>query len=209
MMRNGVPSGETEADVLADVRREAYGMRGKSSTEEIEVEDALNSSVSSVTTSGALSSTSNVAQSSSSSSSSSSSASSSSSSSAAIKPKEEWEKWYPMEWLAWVTYGPPTDPTNEHWVNEEVDVGPEVVETRKKHSGRVDQRKKENNITAANSIQNEANSIKTTQIDIQKMELSMAFRDHEWRHIQLQIKYSKTDAAIVSTFCALLFGIFI
>ena len=45
MMRNGVPSEKTEADVLADVRREAYGMRGKSYTEKIEVEDALNSAV--------------------------------------------------------------------------------------------------------------------------------------------------------------------
>ena len=109
--------------------------------------------------------------------------------------------------LAWVTYGPSTDPANEHWVNEEVDLGSEVVETKKKHSGRVDQRKKENKITAANSLKNATNSIKSTQIDIQKNEYAMAFRDNEWRHIQLQIKYSKTDVAIVSTFFVLLFGI--
>ena len=88
LTRNGVPSGKTEADVLNEVRKEAFYLKGKSATEDPrdDAEDALNSFISSVTTSSAKSS---------SSSSSFSSSSSSSSTTNPIKAEEDWEKWYP------------------------------------------------------------------------------------------------------------------
>lgn len=60
IMRNGIPSGKSEADVLNEVRKEAHSLRGKSSSEENteDVEDPLNSSINSVTTGSALSSSS-------------------------------------------------------------------------------------------------------------------------------------------------------
>ena len=41
-----------------------------------------------------------------------------------------------MEWIAWTTFGVPSDEPIVHWVNEEIEDGPEVTEGRKKPLGR-------------------------------------------------------------------------
>ena len=49
-MRNGIPSGKSEADVLNEVRKEAFYLKGKSAIEDPpdDQEDALNFSISSL-----------------------------------------------------------------------------------------------------------------------------------------------------------------
>ena len=94
--------------MLNEVRKEAFYLKDKSATEDPleDTEDALNSSISSVTTSSAKSS--------------SSSSSSSSSTTNPIKAKEDWEKWYPMEWIGWITFGLPCDDPTDLWVDEAI-----------------------------------------------------------------------------------------
>ena len=190
LTRNRILSGKTEADVLNEVRKEAFYLKGKSTTED-PLEDALNSSISSVTTSSAKSS--------------STSSSSSSSTTNPIKPKEDWEKWYPMEWIGWVTFGPPCEDPTDLWVNEAISEGPNDIEPKKKPYGRVDQRKKEVDTKASTKVESESNSLKSTQIVFQQNEFAMASRDDDLRHIQFQIKHSRTEQAKASN-CLYYYG---
>ena len=191
-MRNGVPSGKTEADVLNDVRTEAFSLRGKSATEDPldDRDDPLNSSISSVTMSSAISS--------SLSSSSSSSSSSNSSTSSTIKAEEIWEKWYPTEWIGWITFGPPCPDPTEHCVNETVSDRPKDIAQKKKPFGRVEQRKREIELKAATKVEFDNMSIRSTQMILQQNKYAMALRDDDLRHIQFQLKNSRTEKAKVS-----------
>lgn len=103
-----------------------------------------------------------------------------------------------MEWVAWVTFGPPSDSPNDHWVNEEISDGPEIKELKTKPSGRVDQRKKEIEYKTISKVAAESNSIKSTQVVIQQGEYLMMLRNDELKAIQYQLKHSKTELARVS-----------
>ena len=195
LTRNGIPSGKTEQDILNEVRKEAFLVKGKSSNED-DADDPLNTSVNSVTASNGKTSSSSSALPSSS---SSSSSKPTSSSSVIIKAKDDWENWYPMEWVAWITFGPPCDEPTEHWVNEEIDDGPETNERKKKPNGRVDQRKKENEITASTKVQVESNALRTHSAAMQQQEIAMAEREEDLKKVAFFMQWSKTPAAIVST----------
>ncbi len=41
---------------------------------------------------------------------------------------EEWEMWYPQEWIGWVMYGTPAENPTEHWVNQPSSNGPTDAE---------------------------------------------------------------------------------
>jgi hypothetical protein len=41
---------------------------------------------------------------------------------------EEWETWYPQEWIGWVMFGTPAESPTEHWVNQQSSHGPTDVE---------------------------------------------------------------------------------
>ena len=173
-------------------------MRGKSANDDPqeEADDPLNSSLSSVTTSNAAVSA------------SSSSSSSSSSSYAFIKAKEDWENWYPMEWIAWTTFGVPSDEPTVHWVNEAIEDGPEVTEGRKKPLGRVDQRRKENELKATTKATTEISALRITETTLHQREVTMAERDNDLNRISFFMTFSKTSAAIVSTFFVTFFLVF-
>ena len=163
-------------------------MRGKSVNEDVqeEVDDALNNSVGSVTTSSGNFS-------------SSSSSSFSSSSTTNIKQKEDWEKWYPMEWISWVIFGPASDEPTEHWVNEAIDDGPETNESKRKPNGRVDQRRKENDTKASTKVQIETNALRVESVEILKHDKTISERDEDIKKVAFFMQFSKTPAAIVST----------
>ena len=41
---------------------------------------------------------------------------------------EEWESWYPQEWLGWCRYGVPSDDPTEFWVKATISNGPTEME---------------------------------------------------------------------------------
>ena len=41
---------------------------------------------------------------------------------------EEWETWYPQEWIGWCLYGVPSEKPTEFWVHQPVSNGPTDVE---------------------------------------------------------------------------------
>ena len=168
-------------------------MRGKSANDDPqeEADDPLNTSLSSVTTSNAAVS-----------------ATLSSSSSLSLKAKEDWENWYPMEWIAWTTFGVPSDEPTVHWVNEAIEDGPEVTEGRKKPLGRVDQRRKENELKATTKSTTEISALRITETTLHQREVSMAERDNDLNRISFFMTFSKTPAAIVSTFFVTFFLVF-
>lgn len=184
-MRHGIPSGKTEEDVLAEVRKEAYSLRGKSANDDPidDADDPLNSSTSSLTTSSAKST---AAQ-------QSSSSVANISTSATIKAQDDWEKWYPMEWVAWITYGPPSGQASDLWVTEAISDGPKTIEIKKKPVGRVDQRKLEVDIKASTKVQSDSNTLKSNQIILQQTEIAIAARHDDLLQIRLQLQYSVTD----------------
>ena len=103
-----------------------------------------------------------------------------------------------MEWVGWITFGPPCDDPTDLWVNETISEGPQDIEQKKRPYGSVDKRKKEIELKASTKVESESNSIKSTQIILQQSEYAMASRDDDLRHIQFQLKHSKTDKAKVS-----------
>ena len=188
----GIPSGLSLADILNQVRKEAYQLKGKSANDDPvdDGEDFLNTSTSSLTTSSAKAT---------------SSSSSSSSSAAPIKLREEWEKWYPMEWIAWVTFGVPCGNPCQHWVTESVSEGPKSIEVKKKPAGRVDQRKKE---VEQKTLTTTKSHNTTMSVAIAHTELAINARLDNLMHINLQISHAQSDEMKVSTFVSF-FGIFI
>ncbi len=194
------------------MRKEAYSLRGKSANEDPtdDIEDPLNTSNSSISISAARKPPSNSLSSSSSSSSSSYKPSSSTTSSmttsstSAIKLKEDWEKWYPMEWIAWVAYGAPAPDPVEHWTTENISDGPKSISMKKKPAGRVDQRKKEVELKATTT--NKTNN-STIQTMVAQNELAIASRQDDLIQINLLLQHARTDEKRVSFITK--FGIFI
>ena len=68
---------------------------------------------------------------------------------------EEWESWYPQEWVGWIMYGVPSENPTDHWVHQPTSEGPTDTEhfftddkgkrVSKKPAGRTHQRDVEKN----------------------------------------------------------------
>ena len=165
----------------------------------------MNSSTSSLTTSNTSTIMNSQPTSSSSTSSSSSSSSSSylsfpeSSQSSAIKLRDDWEKWYPMEWVAWVAFGPPSGNPSDLWVTEAVSDGPKSIEPKKKPVGRVDQRRQEIDRKASTKVQADNNTLKSNQILLQQNEFAIAARQDDLVQIKMIIEYAETEEDKVRT----------
>jgi hypothetical protein len=110
-----------------------------------------------------------------------------------------------MEWIAWVTFGPPCDDPTEHWVNEEIDDGPEIKEPKRKPNGRVDMRKKENETKSLSKVQVESNALRTESVLLHQHDAYMAQRSEDVKSIMLFNQLSKTPAAIVSIVVSILY----
>ena len=113
-----------------------------------------------------------------------------------------------MEWIAWTTFGVPSDEPTVHWVNEAIEDGPEVTEGRKKPLGRVDQRRKENELKATTKATTEISALRITETTLHQREVTMAERDNDLNRISFFMTFSKTPAAIVRTFLSLTFWYF-
>ena len=179
-MKDGVPSGKTLEDVISEVRKEAFLMKGKSHNDDPaqDHDDPLNTSISSLTTTSAKGT--------------------SSSSSEVIKGKEDWEKWFPMEWIAWTEYGPPSADPSCHWVCENVGDGPKSATEKKKPSGRVDQRKKETDIKTVIKTKTDTTSLLTINSLMAQTEMAISSRQDDLMQINLIAQFAKTPLEVVS-----------
>ena len=119
--------------------------------------------------------------------------------SSTIKLKDDWEKWYPMEWVAWVAFGPPSGNPSDLWVTEAISDGPKSIELKKKPMGRVDQRKLENGIKATTKVQSDNNTLKSNQILLQQNEFTIASRQDDLLQIKMFLEYAETENERVRT----------
>ena len=187
-MKDGIPSGRTLEDVVNEVRKQAFYLKGKSVNDDPldDLEDPLNTSISSLTTSSAKNTT------------------SSSSSSQVIHGKEDWEKWFPMEWVAWNVFGPPSSDPCSHWVSENVSEGPKSFAERKKPAGRVDQRKKEIELKTVIKTSTDTNSLLSINTLLAQNELSISSRQDDLMQLNLMAQYARTQEERVSC-CVVLY----
>lgn len=155
-------------------------MRGKSANYDPNDEgtDRLNNSVSSVTTSSAKCPSSSTSQ--------------------VIKGKETWEKWFPMEWIAWLQYGPPSPDPSSHWVSENISEGPKSFSEKRKPAGRVDQRKKEVDIKTITKTKTDTNSLLSINSILAQNELAISTRQDDLMQLNLIVKFAKTPSEVVS-----------
>jgi hypothetical protein len=130
----------------------------------------------------------------------SSSSSISSRSSKVIKSKEDWENWYPMEWLAWITYGVPSSEPSEHWVCENVSEGPKSAIEKRKPAGRVDQRKRETYLKTEVKTSTNVISLLSTNSLIAQSELAISSRQDDLQQINLIIQMARTPIEVVSNY---------
>lgn len=98
-----------------------------------------------------------------------------------------------MEWVAWITLGPPSGLASDLWVTESISDGPKSIELKKKPVGRVDQRKQEIDIKASTKVQSDSNTLKSNQILLQQSEHAIAARQDDLIQIRLQQEYARTD----------------
>lgn len=125
-----------------------------------------------------------------------------------INPKDEpliVERWYPVEWLAWLHCGPQTLPVHRYGTQTfpAHRIGPQTLPAH---------RQCENNRNIGDALIRGTEKDHTGTAEQEKKEIVEAtdIGDVEFRQILLQLKYSKTEKAIVSNykFIVLQFGIF-
>ena len=116
---------------------------------------------------------------------------------------EDWEAWFPQEWIGWILYGLPSERPTEHWVSQPTSEGPTDTENFitddngkrvfKKPPGRVVQRAREtcdSTMTKTTSDNNTMMSHRLIQID---QELQIANSSHNLRIIELLQRNAVTD----------------
>lgn len=191
----GIPSGRTTEDMLAEVRKEAFSMRFEKTEKPNantsiadDEEDELDES---------------------------------SASSTIIGP-EAWANWYPQEWVGWVMFGVPSENPSEHWVNMPISNGPTEVEhyftdtkgnkSSKRPPGRTNQREKVTMESVVTKQKSNELSMKAQQILLQDEELEMTRSARDLVVIERLSKNADTDEKKVSYFinriCAIHLGIF-
>ena len=139
-------------------------------------------------------------------------------SSSPINPRDEpliVERWYPVEWLAWLHCGPQTLPVHRYGPQTfpAHRIGPQTLpghrhgpQTLPAHR----QCENDRNIGDALIRGTEKNHTGTAEQEKKEIVEATDIGDVEFRQILLQLKYSKTEKAIVSNyiFIVLQFGIF-
>ena len=59
---------------------------------------------------------------------------------------EEWESWYPQEWVGWIMYGVPSENPRDHWVHQPTSEGP-TSEAQREQSFNASKPSQANNIS--------------------------------------------------------------
>lgn len=183
----GIPSGRKLDDILDEVRKEAFTMRGKSANEDISEERDL-SALTSASTSASSSST-------------------SASSSSSLIHTDTYLLWFPTEWLAWTLYGPPSDNPSSHWVNEPISEGPSVDaleyvdsgRSSEKPAGRVSQREKVTDTKASSKVVVDSNTLKAARIQHQAMGLSIQVDVNDRTLLEIMLTHAVTTEEKVRT----------
>ena len=108
---------------------------------------------------------------------------------------EEWESWYPQEWVGWIMYGVPSENPTDHWVHQPTSEGPTDSEhfftdekgkrVSKKPAGRSHQRDVESVATAVTKISADSNTMMSHRLLQVDQELQIASSSHNLRIIQL------------------------
>ena len=81
--------------------------------------------------------------------------------------EEQWQTWYPQEWIGWVLFGAPSEEPKKAWVTQSISEGPEIAldeaskaQSAKRPYGRNVQRERE---TASKTTSKQASDILTLQ----------------------------------------------
>lgn len=119
---------------------------------------------------------------------------------------EDWEEWYPQEWIGWVMYGVPSELPTEHWVNQPTSEGPTDTEhfitdesgkrVSKKPPGRNHQRDRETTDSVVNKTTSDSNTMMSHRLIQVDQELLIAKSSHNLRIIELMMKNANTDEEI-------------
>jgi hypothetical protein len=122
----------------------------------------------------------------------------------AIMISEEWESWYPQEWLGWCRYGVPSDDPTQLWVTATITDGPVNNETPlkdegknkkdKKSIGRASQRDRGMSSLSETKQNHEKNTLlahHSYQVD---EELRINSSNHDLKLIQLIKERASSDA---------------
>ena len=115
---------------------------------------------------------------------------------------EEWETWYPQEWIGWCMYGTPSEKPSEFWAHQPVSNGPTDVESYytddkgkrkiKKPHGRVMQRDKADKENSATKTAVDQNTLMSHHLLQVEQELKLSVSAHDLQLIQLLQKNAKT-----------------
>ena len=104
---------------------------------------------------------------------------------------EEWESWYPQEWVGWIMYGVPSENPTDHWVHQPTSeaehffTGEKGKRVSKKPAGRSHQRDVESVATAVTKISADSNTMMSHRLLQVDQELQIASSSHNLRIIQL------------------------
>jgi hypothetical protein len=108
---------------------------------------------------------------------------------------EEWEQWFPQEWIGWVVWGVPSESPTEHWVNQPTSEGPTDTETfitdkngkriSKKPPGRSHQRERESSESTETKTTSNNNTMMSHRLIQVDQELQIANSSHNLRIIEL------------------------
>lgn len=116
---------------------------------------------------------------------------------------EDWELWYPQEWVGWIIYGLPSDSPTEHWVNQPISEGPTDTDhfitdnqgkrVSKKPPGRSLQRHRESSDSTVTRTTVDNNTMMSQRLIQVENELEIANSSHNFRIIELLQRNAVTD----------------
>lgn len=119
---------------------------------------------------------------------------------------EEWEQWFPQEWIGWVLWGVPSESPTEHWVNQPTSDGPTDTESfitdengkrmSKKPPGRNHQRDREATDSMATKTTSNNNTMMSHRLIQVDQELQIANSSHNLRIIELLRMNATTEEEI-------------
>ena len=119
---------------------------------------------------------------------------------------EEWEQWFPQEWIGWVIWGVPSESPTEHWVNQPSSEGPTDTENfitddngkrvSKKPPGRNHQREREATDSTATKTTSNNNTMMSHRLIQVDQELQIANSSHNLRIIELLKLNASTEEEI-------------
>jgi hypothetical protein len=117
--------------------------------------------------------------------------------------REDWEIWYPQEWIGWCMYGLPSEKPTEYWVHQPVSDGPTDVESYytdpqgkrkiKKPPGRINQRATSDMIGSATKTLVDHNTLMAHHLVQMEKEMKVTVTAHNLKYINILIDTAVTE----------------